>query len=398
MPKALLESDGNHFEVFTRSAEKFANSADVLNPRFFNSSFEKFSTKSVRREARKLARIAKDKGINTFVIYEGGLLELGVAVCLASEYPGFEVIFNFHYSNQWVEFLKRSTDLMDSYLHAVTDLLGNRLILTAESNALALIISDHFGSTIRVFPVFSTLREQVEGSTQSPLRFSEDRSIALTIFVGDNSQRDFALRVANEFANSSSQQVRVHISAQNLDIGSEMSAISRGVKVSSGYLAPAQYFELLQKTAITMLAYDPAKYAYHSSGRIEDSFLAGSAPVVPFGTSLSTQGGEVLTYNNESAFETVQSLISYWKSPPEVRDACEIPEFRSWVLANSRMKGASKLLVPNQVLEDLAQISRELPTEQKSIQVSLRDILIHFGLRHQAVSRIRRVFSMLLSK
>lgn len=221
----------------------------------------------------------------TFVIYEGDIQMLVIALKLIAKFPKIRVIFNFHYSDFWVDYFSRRSlmDVMNrGLLMKSMKTAGGRLIFAAESPKLASFIGSKLGAPVLVFPVVSAFAKQIERNLPAK---SVD-VFACPMGIDETNFTFSVFKVLKGKVNG----LQLSIQARGLN-KSEHETLSKraaeqGIEWVEYPLTELLHEKVHSQSKVIFFPYTSKFYEYGSSGRVQDSIAFQAFPVVPVETAM----------------------------------------------------------------------------------------------------------------
>ena len=375
-------------ESLVRVSESRIGASARLSNFLFKKSFEKLSNRAISHEASIISSELSLNRQTDFLIYEGGVTELEVALRVLDIDSSARVWFNFHYSSQWAEFLGKDDNvrwLLNLLTFSIRKHSG-RVFLFAESEGLASLVFDRLSLKVPSFPVFTTLPDQLASHEQS---FSEARNL-LTFYFEDFSRLEWlALQVELVGNDHPDLVLNVLVPARmrlsSFQIETLRKRVGTKVVIRSGYLEPNEYARTLRASILVVLIYDTEQYLLHSSGKIEDILYCGALPVVPSG-SLASQNSRRLPQLDYSATQLVDLI------PEKDAQTAPLEPMLAWHALEilRQAPGIFESLASTQTQDYEEKHWSSLPERGRSAKTQAYIFLIRAGFSHSSVSRMKR--------
>lgn len=329
------------FSTATLKTAQIQGSYNVLNPAVYQRGFG-FQNESVARtEAEVLAKIVIAQEIDAVVIYEGAFFELEVAHKLSGLTKTAKVIVNLYEAERWAQFfIQSSIATVESFRRSYFDV--QNMIVSAETRNLSALAEANLNLRIPVFPVFSTLDFQLENLDDPTALWNCKRQPnSVCISIGSVNHFEFAAALISRLQNESDVshikvilQDRSGHSRKHVRILRQLGLAPDNI--FSGVLSPESYAFALRSSGVVLFTYGKEKYAYKSSGRVQDALMMGCLPIVQKDTALSgqvRQSGNMVTheYVRGDVDSAVQSIIRGFAFDRSDVSHLSVDDFVTWI-------------------------------------------------------------------
>lgn len=345
----------SNYEIFTRTQKSELGNLSSLGYENGVTSFTKWLAK---REASKVIRSSafayEDEHL--FYFFEGGAFELLVCAELAKKIEKGMIWFNFHEARFWGEALQRP-DRFPGLAELLSDSrVRDRVVFSAESIELASGLSETFQFECHLYPLFTTILEQLGKERVEPPAWV-NREVELLIIVGDFQMAGIVGEYVSAARSHLGESKQIHVHWSGRDFDGEGHLRTKNVTESYGAISPEEYASQLLRSKFVLLLYPKKRYELSSSGRIEDAILMGCIPIVPRNTALQSQNGRDIPsfLTPADVLDTLESFAGPKHSPLVAEEA--LAEIRSLALGTPRvlppkkvkLDGQSKLRMPNPI-------------------------------------------------
>ena len=232
-------------------------------------------------------RMRQRQGFTHFYSYDGGLSELWLCLFTATFVPRLNIVFNFHWADQWNEIFDSSRSSAWAIRKSLRSLCRGKplnLEFSAETGPFANKVSEILGTKIHTFPIFATTRP-------ATLRPWEERDLDVLALP----QRHTELAVVNEILS------RLEIKGFRTAIGVKEQTWLRGTlpkdtkenrEIHFLPLNEKEFGNLLSRSKTVLLPYDKKSYfTWGSSGKFNEALVFGCFPFAPEWSAIISQAG-----------------------------------------------------------------------------------------------------------
>lgn len=262
-------------------------------------------------------------------------MELLVAAKLARHHSPVEVIYNFHWAEDWVGLLSSRKNIARRLARAIRSLikaLPPNLTLSAETKTLARFLTEDLGVTIGVYPIASTI------SPEKPKEWAA-RDVDVLFLPQRASEMPNVVKLAGVLSNSG---LTPRIVAKNVSVGRLGKNLLEG-SLLVGPLTEDRYVDVLTNSRVVVLPYDKAYFQWGSSGKFNEAIACGAFPFAPHWTAIPSQSSgqpddHRLTFEDlhEAARQIKQRLERGF--PPDLK-AIFLDDFFEWLPAPTAVPG-----------------------------------------------------------
>ena len=220
-------------------------------------------------------------GLTHIQFYDGGLMELLIATRLARRHSSLEVVFNFHWAEDWVRLLSSPNTIARRLARAIRALVGElpaNLALSAETKTLGEFVAQKLAVPIDIYPIASTI------SPKNPRDWSV-RNTDVLFLPQRVSEMATVVKLA---ALLTSFGLTTRVVAKNESVAQFGKDLPKS-SLLVGPLKENQYIDTLSDARIVVLPYDKQYFQWGSSGKFNDAIICGAFPFAPEWTAIPSQ-------------------------------------------------------------------------------------------------------------